>query len=300
MQTRLTGPAVGAPVEERRRADVRSRHRVPARPERRAVARRDEPADAARPAPLDGRARRRAAHGRRPRRDRAAPRELARRSRRRRRRGRSRSAPTAPAISSARSATPATARSGCASNLIAGRGARRSTSRTRSSGRGSRPSRSTRRSTSRATSPGGQARVKYKANSRRPRASRGQASSSCRSRRATTLTSQLAPLVERTLPVLLPPHLAPSHQNRTTRIVAPPGFALGRAASRRRRERRRRSAARTSRSRKDPKDARALLIKQERGVRSAPDSGRQVRRVARVHHAGRRADAQGSPPRPRR
>ena len=74
-------------------------------------------------------------------------------------------APTAPARSSARSATPATPRSGCAEPL-AGRGAPRSTSRTRSSVRGSRPSRSTRTSTSRATSPGGQAVVKYKAKSR--------------------------------------------------------------------------------------------------------------------------------------
>ena len=42
-----------------------------------------------------------------------------------------------------------------------------------------------------------------------------------------TYGSTLAPLVERTLPVQLPPHLAPSHQNRTTRILAPIGFAWG-------------------------------------------------------------------------
>jgi len=42
--------------------------------------------------------------------------------------------------------------------------------------------------------------------------------------RTTTLTSELAPLVARTLPVVLPPHLAPSHETRTTRVVAPPGF----------------------------------------------------------------------------
>jgi hypothetical protein len=39
-----------------------------------------------------------------------------------------------------------------------------------------------------------------------------------------TLASELAPLVKRTLPVVLPPHLAPSHETRTIRILAPPGF----------------------------------------------------------------------------
>ncbi len=41
-----------------------------------------------------------------------------------------------------------------------------------------------------------------------------------------TLTSQLAPLVKRTLPVVLPPGLAPGHQTRTITIVPPPGFAF--------------------------------------------------------------------------
>jgi hypothetical protein len=41
-----------------------------------------------------------------------------------------------------------------------------------------------------------------------------------------TLTSQLAPLVKRTLPVVLPPRLAPGHETRTITIVAPPGFAF--------------------------------------------------------------------------
>lgn len=38
------------------------------------------------------------------------------------------------------------------------------------------------------------------------------------------LASQLAPLVTRTLPVVLPPHMAPNHQTRTTRLVAPVGM----------------------------------------------------------------------------
>jgi tetratricopeptide (TPR) repeat protein len=39
-----------------------------------------------------------------------------------------------------------------------------------------------------------------------------------------TMTSQLAPLVKRTLPVVLPPNTAPSHQTRVIRIVPPPGY----------------------------------------------------------------------------
>ncbi|WP_394837723.1 hypothetical protein LVJ94_12495 [Pendulispora rubella] len=42
-----------------------------------------------------------------------------------------------------------------------------------------------------------------------------------------TLSSNLAPLVKRTLPVWLPSHLAPSRQRRTIKIVAPPGFTWG-------------------------------------------------------------------------
>jgi transglutaminase-like putative cysteine protease len=41
-----------------------------------------------------------------------------------------------------------------------------------------------------------------------------------------TLTSQLAPLVERTLPVVLPPHMAPRHETRTITIVAPEGYTF--------------------------------------------------------------------------
>jgi hypothetical protein len=41
---------------------------------------------------------------------------------------------------------------------------------------------------------------------------------------AQTMASQLAPLVARTLPVWLPPHVAPRRDSRTIRIVAPPGY----------------------------------------------------------------------------
>jgi transglutaminase-like putative cysteine protease len=41
-----------------------------------------------------------------------------------------------------------------------------------------------------------------------------------------TLASQLAPLVTRTLPVVLPPRLAPGHQTVTFTIVAPPGYSF--------------------------------------------------------------------------
>jgi hypothetical protein len=42
----------------------------------------------------------------------------------------------------------------------------------------------------------------------------------------TTLTSQLAPLVKRTLPVVLPPGMAPEHQTHTITIVAPEGYTF--------------------------------------------------------------------------
>jgi hypothetical protein len=41
-----------------------------------------------------------------------------------------------------------------------------------------------------------------------------------------TLASQLAPLVKRTLPVWLPPNVAPRKESRTIRVVAPPGYAF--------------------------------------------------------------------------
>jgi transglutaminase-like putative cysteine protease len=41
-----------------------------------------------------------------------------------------------------------------------------------------------------------------------------------------TLTSQLAPLVKRTLPVVLPPGVAPGHQTHTITVVAPQGYAF--------------------------------------------------------------------------
>ena len=43
---------------------------------------------------------------------------------------------------------------------------------------------------------------------------------------SSTITSQLAPLVKRTLPVVLPPRLAPGHEARTITIVAPPGYTF--------------------------------------------------------------------------
>jgi transglutaminase-like putative cysteine protease len=43
---------------------------------------------------------------------------------------------------------------------------------------------------------------------------------------ANTITSQLAPLVKRTLPVVLPARLAPGHETRTITILAPPGYAF--------------------------------------------------------------------------
>jgi hypothetical protein len=73
---------------------------------------------------------------------------------------------------------------------------------------------------------GGQAKVTYQAKSRNVTRREGNdlvfplSSSS-------TLSSLLAPLKVRTLPTVLPSNLAPSHRNRTMRIVAPAGFAWG-------------------------------------------------------------------------
>jgi hypothetical protein len=76
--------------------------------------------------------------------------------------------------------------------------------------------------------PNGQATVKYKAKSRGLARREGKdlvlplAPSN-------TFGSSLAPLPPgtRTLPVLLPSHLAPSHQNRTMRVIAPAGYTWG-------------------------------------------------------------------------
>jgi transglutaminase-like putative cysteine protease len=43
---------------------------------------------------------------------------------------------------------------------------------------------------------------------------------------SSTITSQLAPLVKRVLPVVLPARLAPGHETRTITIVAPPGYTF--------------------------------------------------------------------------
>ncbi|HMJ54093.1 MAG TPA: transglutaminase domain-containing protein, partial [Polyangiaceae bacterium] len=46
-----------------------------------------------------------------------------------------------------------------------------------------------------------------------------------------TMTSHLAPLVKRTLPVVLPPNTAPSHQTRVIRIVPPAGYRAAELAA---------------------------------------------------------------------
>ncbi|MBX3186649.1 MAG: hypothetical protein KF819_06525 [Labilithrix sp.] len=74
--------------------------------------------------------------------------------------------------------------------------------------------------------PNGQALVKYKAKSRGLARREGRDLVLSLSP-SNTLGSSLAPLATRTLPVQLPAHLAPSHQTRTIRVVAPPGFGWG-------------------------------------------------------------------------
>lgn len=107
--------------------------------------------------------------------------------------------------------------------------------------------------------PGGQATVKYKAKSRGLARREGKDLVLSLSP-SQTYGSSLAPLVERTLPVQLPPHLAPSHQNRTTRILAPPGYTWGPLPPGGDANGGPYGRAHIEIAR-DPKDARALLIK---------------------------------------
>lgn len=69
----------------------------------------------------------------------------------------------------------------------------------------------------------GEAEVKYKAKSL-AFARREQSELVVPLSASIPLASQIAPLVTRTLPVVLPPHMAPNHQIRTTRLVAPAGM----------------------------------------------------------------------------
>jgi hypothetical protein len=74
--------------------------------------------------------------------------------------------------------------------------------------------------------PHGQAWVKYKAHSD-GFARHEQGDLVVPVSQSQTLASQIAPLVTRTLPVVLPPHFAPSHETRTIRVIAPAGFRWG-------------------------------------------------------------------------
>ena len=107
--------------------------------------------------------------------------------------------------------------------------------------------------------PGGQATVKYKAKARGMARREGKDLVLSLSP-ANTYGSSLAPLVERTLPVQLPPYLAPSHQNRTTRVIAPAGFTWGELPPGGETNGGPFGRAKIEIT-KDPKDARALVIK---------------------------------------
>ena len=75
-----------------------------------------------------------------------------------------------------------------------------------------------------------------------------------------TLAYQLAPLVKRTLPVSLPSHLAPSHQRRTIRVIAPAGYRWGELPPGGDENGGEFGSAHIEIA-KDPKDPRAVLIK---------------------------------------
>ena len=145
---------------------------------------------------------------------------------------------------------------------------------------------------------GGKAEVSYKAKSRGLARREGK-ELVLPLQPSNTYGSNLAPLPVRTLPVQLPPHLAPSHQNRTMRVIAPAGFAWsenlppgGDANGRRLRQGSSRDRAR----RKRP--ARSRHQTQHR-LQPALDRGRQVPGLAELDHAGGRAHAQRSAPRRR-
>ncbi len=74
--------------------------------------------------------------------------------------------------------------------------------------------------------PNGKAWVKYKAHSE-GLARHEQGELVVPISQSVTLASQIAPLLTRTLPVVLPPYFAPSHETRTIRVIAPAGFAWG-------------------------------------------------------------------------
>lgn len=107
--------------------------------------------------------------------------------------------------------------------------------------------------------PNGQATVKYKAKSRGLARREGKDLVLSLSP-SVTLGSQLAPLPTRTLPVQLPPHRAPSHENRTLRVLAPPGYTWSTLPPGGEVKAGEFGSARLEIAR-DPGDARALVIK---------------------------------------
>ena len=113
-----------------------------------------------------------------------------------------------------------------------------------------------------------------------------------------TMASRLAPLVERTLPVWLPPHVAPRAETHTIRVVAPKGWSFEALPEGRR------GAGRLVRSRAPRGDPRSDQPARrpgegDGGRRSKRDRRRRVPAVAIVDPAGRRARAQDAAPRAR-
>jgi hypothetical protein len=73
--------------------------------------------------------------------------------------------------------------------------------------------------------PGGAATLKYQARSEAAAQREGE-ELAVPIAETQTLTSQLAPLVKRTLPVVLPPSIAPGHEKRAITILAPAGYVF--------------------------------------------------------------------------
>ena len=288
VQTRYTGQPSLLCRREGGDPAVRSRHRLSPGHERRAghVARRHEPAEPARPAALDGRARGRALRRRRRARrsiktPTARPTSTASTAP-----GRSSSPRPARAISTQPSATPAITRSCCACNL--GEKDARPQWVEQNLSAGWFPDGEVGKDVEFTTNlPQGAARVRYRAHSD-GLARREADELVVPLAPSTTMTSQLAPLVKRTLPVVLPPNTAPSHQTRVIRVLPPPGYKASELAKGGEENGGEFGYAKVE-IKVDPENPARRSGQAHGGVRHEHHPAREIRRLARLAPTRRRA-----------
>ncbi len=285
-------PAVDRSSPRSRRPAVRSRHRILAGFRRRHLPRRDEPAVAPGTAALDGCPRGRAAHGW-TRRDRRAPVELARRPRHRLDLDDSYRGRRERADSKGKSAPRATTRSGCA-RTSPSPGRAPNGWKIASSGPWFPTVEVDKKVDFEGGLPHGAASVRWRARSDGLARHEG-AELVVSLSPSQTSASQLAPLVKRTLPVWLPPYVAPRREARTIRLVAPKGWAFeglppggdenGGAFGHAHLE-----------IARDPRDPADDDRQTQRRIRPERHRRGRVSEMARLGAARRRVDAQGSTP----